>query len=111
MKLRTIAVPVLLAVLVGRSGSGGQRAEPFHLLETTIEGIHAAYKSGRLTSRQVVRQYLNRIEAYDQKGPAINAIITVNPRALEEAGRFDAALAASGLVGPLHGIPVIIKER
>lgn len=83
----------------------------FNLLETTIEQVHAAYKSGELTCRQLVLMYLERIEAYDKKGPAINAIISLNPDALKEADRLDAALKASGLVGPLHGIPIVIKDQ
>jgi Asp-tRNA(Asn)/Glu-tRNA(Gln) amidotransferase A subunit family amidase len=55
--------------------------------------------------------YLDRIEAYDKNGPAINAIITINSKALEEANRLDAAFKTSGPVGPLHGIPVIIKDQ
>jgi len=55
--------------------------------------------------------YLARIDAYDKKGPAINAIITINPKALDEADRLDKAFAASGPVGPLHGIPILIKDQ
>ncbi|MBI2991541.1 MAG: hypothetical protein HYY47_05320 [Deltaproteobacteria bacterium] len=84
---------------------------PFTILKATIEEIHSAYKSGQLTARRLVGMYLDRIEAYDKKGPAINAIITINPSALEEADRLDGAFKASGLVGPLHGIPVIIKDQ
>ena len=83
----------------------------FNILETTIEQVHAAFKSGELTCRQLVQMYLDRIEAYDKKGPAINAIISLNPGALEEAGRLDAAFKASGFVGPLHGIPIIMKDQ
>lgn len=84
---------------------------PFRLLEATLDDIRGAYKSGQLTARQLVQMYLDRIEAYDKKGPAINAIITINPGALEEADRLDAAFKASGFVGPLHGIPVIVKDQ
>jgi Asp-tRNA(Asn)/Glu-tRNA(Gln) amidotransferase A subunit family amidase len=84
---------------------------PFNLVEATIDEIHAAYKSGQLTCRQLVQMYLDRIEAFDKKGPAINAIITVNSDALKEADRLDAAYKASGPVGPLHGIPVIVKDQ
>src|SRR3970040_2126224 len=84
---------------------------PFNVLEATIDDIHRAYKSGQLTSRQLVQMYLDRIEAYDKKGPTLNAIITINSQALEEADRLDAAFKASGLVGPLHGIPVILKDQ
>ncbi|MBI2535222.1 MAG: amidase [Deltaproteobacteria bacterium] len=83
----------------------------FNILETTIDEIHAAYKSGQLTCRQLVQMYLDRIEAYDKKGPAINAIITLNSQALKEADRLDAAFKASGFVGPLHGIPVVVKDQ
>jgi len=83
----------------------------FNLLEATIDDIHSAYKSGQLSVRQLVQMYLYRIEAYDKKGPAINAIISVNSHALEEADQLDAKFKASGFVGPLHGIPIIIKDQ
>src|SRR6185503_11263885 len=50
------------------------------------------------------------IAAYDKSGPTINAILTLNPRALEDADKLDAAFKASGFVGPLHGIPVVVKD-
>src|SRR5512145_2593652 len=83
----------------------------FDLLETTIEEVHAAYRAGALTCRQLVQMYLARIEAYDKQGPALNAIISINPDALTEADRLDAAFQSSGLVGPLHGIPIIMKDQ
>jgi len=83
----------------------------FSVLETTIEDIHSAYKSGQLTARQLVQTYLDRIDAYNKQGPAINAIITLNPAALEEADRLDKAFKAAGFVGTLHGIPIIIKDQ
>jgi amidase len=88
-----------------------QSNAPFNLIEATIDDIHAAYKSGQLTCRQLVQMYLDRIEAFDKKGPTINAIITTNSDALQEADRLDAAYKASGPVGPLHGIPVIFKDQ
>ncbi|MBI4482906.1 MAG: amidase [Acidobacteria bacterium] len=102
---------VLLCVLRVVPGNSRSQAKPFRLEEAIIEDIHSAYKSGRLTSRRLVQLYLDRIEAYDKKGPVINSIITVNSRALEEADKLDAALKASGFVGPLHGIPMIIKDQ
>ena len=84
---------------------------PFKILEATIDDIHTAYKAGHLTCRQLVQMYLDRIEAFDKKGPAINAIITINSRALEDADRIDAAYKTSGLVGTLHGIPVVLKDQ
>jgi amidase len=83
----------------------------FNLIETTIADVHAAYRSGELTCRQLVKMYLERIEAFDKSGPAINAIISTNPKALEEADRLDAALKSAGPVGPLHGIPIIVKDQ
>ncbi|HSE87563.1 MAG TPA: amidase family protein [Candidatus Binatia bacterium] len=87
------------------------QSTPFNLVEATIDDIHAAYKSGQLTCHQLVQMYVDRIEAFDKKGPAINAIITVNFDAIKEADRLDAAYKASGPVGPLHGIPVIVKDQ
>lgn len=83
----------------------------FNIVEATIGDIHAAYKAGTLTVRQVVQMYLDRIAAYDKKGPAINAVITLNPEALAEADRLDAAFRNNGFVGPLHGIPVLMKDQ
>ncbi|HEX2932736.1 MAG TPA: amidase family protein, partial [Candidatus Binatia bacterium] len=83
----------------------------FDVIETTIADIHAAYQSRQLTCRQLVQSYLDRIQAYDKNGPTINAIITINPDALKEAERLDAALKNTGMVGPLHGIPIIVKDQ
>jgi Asp-tRNA(Asn)/Glu-tRNA(Gln) amidotransferase A subunit family amidase len=83
----------------------------FNIVEATIDDIHAGYKSGQLTCRQVVEMYLERIDDFDKKGPNINALITVNGEALKDADRLDAAFKQSGLVGPLHGIPVIVKDQ
>ncbi len=83
----------------------------FDVIETTIDQVHAAYRSGELTCRKLVEIYLERIDTYDKKGPVINAIITVNPQALQEADRLDAAFKASGFAGPLHGIPIIMKDQ
>src|SRR5579875_649876 len=85
--------------------------EVFKLVEATIADIHAAYRDKRLTARQLVQLYLDRIEALDKNGPKINALISLNPKALYEADRLDAAYRSSGPVGPLHGIPVVIKDQ
>ena len=88
------------------------QADPsFNVIEATIDDIHAAYRSGRLTSRQLVEMYLDRIDAFDKKGPGINALITINAEASKEADRLDAAYKASGPVGPLHGVTVIVKDQ
>ena len=82
-----------------------------NILEATIDDIHGAYRSGAMTCRELVQAYLDRIAKFDKHGPAINALITVNSEALDEAERLDAAYKASGPVGSLHGIPVIIKDQ
>src|SRR5918993_3886859 len=83
----------------------------FQLLESTIRDIHAAYQSGALTARRLVEMYLDRIDAYDKKGPAINSVICLSDHALVEADQLDAAFRASGPVGPLHGIPILVKDQ
>jgi Asp-tRNA(Asn)/Glu-tRNA(Gln) amidotransferase A subunit family amidase len=80
-------------------------------MEATIADIHDAYRHGQLTCRELVQQYLDRIAAYDKQGPALKALITVNPRALEVADELDRQYKRSGLTGPLHGIPVILKDN
>jgi Asp-tRNA(Asn)/Glu-tRNA(Gln) amidotransferase A subunit family amidase len=87
----------------------GQRQ--FDVVEASIADIRAAMATGELTARELVQLYLDRIEAYDKQGPAINAIITINQNALARAGELDRAYADSGFVGPLHGIPVIVKDN
>ena len=83
----------------------------FDIVETTIADIHAAYRSGALKARELVQGYLDRIAAYDKAGPKINSIITINPRALEEADRLDAAMDSKGPIGALHGVPVVTKDQ
>ena len=112
------AASVLAVVAIGMSAASsghaqdrGARAAPFQVVETTIDDIHAAFMSGRLTAHRLVQDYLDRIDAYDKHGPNINSIITLNPSALQEADRLDAAYRATGFVGPLHGIPILVKDE
>ena len=86
------------------------KAAPLKIEEATIADVHRAMKGGHLTAHQLVQAYLDRIAAFDKKGPGFNAILQINPRALEDADRLDAALRKSGLKGPLHGIPLFIKD-
>ena len=106
-------VAVMLFALSAASGTpchAQGRNGAFQPMETTIEDIHIAFKSG-LTARRLVQAYLDRIAAYDKQGPTINSIITLNDHALEDADRLDAAYKASGPIGPLHGIPVLVKDE
>src|SRR5689334_2354884 len=86
-------------------------ARMFEVVEATIGGIHAAYQAGTLTARQLVQSYLDRIEKYEKRGPQINCITNLNPEALADADKLDAAFKSKGLTGPLHGIPVILKDQ
>src|SRR5438105_13250260 len=88
-------------------------AQPrFHLIEATIDGIHAELRAGRLSCVGLVQAYLDRIKAYDQSGPVLNAIQNINPHALKQASELDARFKASGaLAGPLHCIPVLLKDQ
>src|SRR3954464_2408210 len=86
-------------------------APPFRVEETTIAQIHDAMKAGRLTCRALVDAYLKRIDAYDKNGPAINAIVQINPDAQKLADELDRRFAQGGLTGPLHCIPAIVKDN
>ena len=85
---------------------------PFDELEEPgIEELQARMSSGQVTARQIVERYLARIEALDRNGPAIRSIIETNPDALEIADSLDRERAASGPRGPLHGIPILLKDN
>jgi amidase len=88
-----------------------QSPNSFDVVEATIDGIHAAMRSGALSCTQLVQSYLDRIAAYDQTGPKLNAVQNVNPRALHEAADLDATFKASGQLASLHCIPVLLKDQ
>ena len=79
--------------------------------ERSIDDLQRAMQTGVVTSRQLVDSYLARIDAYDQQGPALNAIVAINPRAREIADGLDAERRSKGARGPLHGIPVLVKDN
>lgn len=88
-----------------------RKASGFELEEATIGGIQRAFRAGRLSARGLVDAYLQRIRRLDREGPAINAVVTVDAKARTRAGALDEAFAATGrLHGPLHGIPVLVKD-
>ena len=82
----------------------------FELTKASIADINAAFDAGALTSEQLVQMYLDRIAAYDEAGPKINAVLALNADALATARALDAERATSGPRSPLHGIPVILKD-
>jgi len=102
---------VLTALVVLLAPLRAQTPPPFRVEEATIAEIHAAFRDGRLTCRGLVERYLRRIEAYDKNGPAINSLVTLNPRALAEADALDQRYKAGGPSGPLHCIPMIVKDN
>lgn len=81
------------------------------LTSATIEELNKAFADGSLTSEKLLQAYLKRIEAYDKTGPQINAIITLNPKAMETAKALDAERKVTGPRSPLHGIPVVLKDN
>jgi amidase len=90
------------------------KLEKYHqdwLLETTIDQLQEKMKSGQVTSKELVLMYLYRIAQYDKNGPKINSILEVNPDALHIAAALDAERKQKGPRGPLHGIPILIKDN
>jgi amidase len=86
-------------------------AQDFVIEETTVAGVQQALQTNVRTGRQIVQAYLDRIAAYDHKGPAFNSILTLNPKALAEADRLDAERATGAPVGPLHCVPLVLKDN
>jgi Asp-tRNA(Asn)/Glu-tRNA(Gln) amidotransferase A subunit family amidase len=84
----------------------------FNVVEKTIAEIHDAYRSGVTNVRAVTQAFLDRIDAYDRKGPALWAVVATNPEALPDADKLDHEFAQTGrFTGPLHGIPVLVKDN
>lgn len=99
-----VTVALLITVQTPRSSS----KQSFTVVEATIREMQTAMQQGRTTSREIVQQYLTRIATYEDK---LNAVIAVNPRALEEAEALDRERAQGKLRGPLHGIPIALKDN
>ncbi len=89
----------------------GAFAATFNLVEATIDDINAVFDAGALTSEELTQLYLNRIAAYDDSGPQINSILTINPDALETAAALDLERQTTGARSPLHGVPIILKDN
>ena len=84
----------------------------FKIEEATIEDIHQVYRARLISVRAVTQRFLDRIEAYDRRGPQLWAIVLTNPQALADADALDQHFDETGeLVGPLHGIPVLVKDN
>ena len=100
-----------LSLLSCRQQETSQTTQSFPLNEITIEEIQQGYANGTCTVRQIVQIYLDRIDAVDDRGIALHAVITVNPDALQIADSLDQELANGKHRGPLHGIPVLLKDN
>ena len=102
------ATVIAVSVVRGRIDA---QVEPFDIAEKSIRELQAAMTDGRVTAGRLVELYLERIAAYDQNGPRLNAVIHINPNAARDARELDAERKARGSRGPLHGIPVLLKDN
>ena len=109
--MRPLIVITLFAATLSAQVSQTGPQPSFEVVEKAIPELQDAMASGRMTSRQLVEAYLARIAAYDRSGPRLNAIVALNARALEDAEALDRERAAKGARGPLHGIPILIKDN
>jgi Asp-tRNAAsn/Glu-tRNAGln amidotransferase A subunit and related amidases len=100
-----------LAVAVALTVNHAASAETLNLHTATIAELNKAFASGKLSSEQLVSAYLKRIEAYEKTGPVINSFIYLNPEALAQAKALDAERKAGKVRGPLHGIPIVLKDN
>jgi len=108
---RRISSAAIVCVAAALLVLSAQAPASFRIEESTVAQIHAAFRDGTLTCRSLVEQYLRRIDAFDKNGPALNSIVMVNPTALTTADDLDRRFRQNGLVGPMHCIPVIVKDN
>lgn len=107
-----LAPGMVRATPAGRVGPDDASTTPqFPLEEATVETLQGAMSSGRLTAVAIAQHYLDRIYAIDRAGPSVNSVIEVNPDALSIAAQLDAERAAGKVRGPMHGIPILIKDN
>jgi amidase len=108
---RTLLKSAGAALVVGTAMRRVLDAAGFDPLEKSIRELQRAMAAGQLTSARLVSFYLDRIAAYDQLGPRVNAVIAVNPHAGRYARELDEERRKKGPRGPLHGIPVLLKDN
>lgn len=115
MDRREFLVAAAIAAAAGadtaRSTAAPNAASADALEELSLADIAAAFANGRMSSQQLTEGYLARIDKLDRRGPKLGAVIEVNPRALEIAAALDAERKTHGARGPLHGVPVLIKDN
>jgi amidase len=103
MKILALAAVLIFAA----ANAAGQQ---FQVMEASIADIHRGLQSGKLTCRSLVQQYLDRINAYDQQGPALNAMLYVNHKAIEQADAMDKAFKRGAKLKPLQCVPLVLKD-
>jgi amidase len=123
--IRVLGCGLLISVLIGgvvwaqatapingavKNRASAANTAQLDLKSATIADLNAAFKRGTLTAEKLTDLYLARIAAYDKQGPSINAVISLNPNALTEAKILDAERKAGKIRGPLHGIPIVLKD-
>jgi amidase len=110
---RRIVSMLVVSALCGSARQDALLAQTgaFSVMEATIADVHAAFRDGTLTCRALVSLYLDRIRAYDSAGPRLNAVLTVNPKALDAAAALDRRRQQSRSMGPLHCIPLLLKDN
>ena len=101
----------LLGVALAAGAVMTTRAADFPFAEATIDGLQARMSAGTLTAHELTAAYLQRIAAIDKAGPRLNAVIEVNPEAIAIADALDAERKSGHVRGPLHGIPVLLKDN
>jgi amidase len=109
-----LCVSALLCLITCKSPSNKtnpEKDDTVWIEEMTIAQLQQGYKDGRYTVTDVVKVYLDRINGIDKNGPALNSVIRINPDALQIAGELDRELASGRSRGPLHGVPVILKDN
>src|SRR6266480_3267487 len=109
--IRNLLLTALLLPTLGAAQSAAPNAVPTQHNEATVAQLQSEMASGRLTSEELTKEYLARIVALDQNGPGVNAVIELNPDALVMAHNADALRRRGVVLGPLHGIPVLLKDN
>ncbi len=109
--IRNLVLAVLLLPTSAAAQNAAQNAVPTQHNEATVAQLQAEMASGTLTSEHLTQEYITRILALDQNGPGVNAIIELNPDALVMARNADALRRQGIVLGPLHGIPVLLKDN
>jgi len=108
---RGLGLAVVLGLVTAMAGGGARAQAAYAVAEKSVTELQADMAAGRVTSEQLVRAYLARIEAIDRSGPTLRSVIALNPHALDDARRLDAERKAGHVRGAMHGVPVLVKDN